>query len=48
MFESSKIASAFLIESKLDMQSAKLLYEKGIYSRAVYFAHLSCAVPGFV
>ena len=41
MFESSKIASAFLIESKLDMQSARLLYEKGIYSRAVYFAHQS-------
>jgi HEPN domain-containing protein len=41
MFESLKIASAFLTESKLDLQSAKLLFEKGIYSRAVYFAHQS-------
>jgi len=41
MFEFSKIASAFLTESKLDLRSAKLLFENGIYSRAIYFAHQS-------
>lgn len=38
---SQKIASAFLTESKLDLKSAKLLFENGIYSRAIYFAHQS-------
>lgn len=41
MFEPKKIAEAFLAESKIDLQSAKLLFEKGIYSRAVYFAQQS-------
>ena len=41
MLEFSKIASAFLTESKLDLKSAKLLFENGIYSRAIYFAHQS-------
>jgi len=41
MFEFTQIASAFLTESKLDLKSAKLLFENGIYSRAIYFAHQS-------
>lgn len=41
MFDFSKVASAFLTESKLDLKSAKLLFENGIYSRAIYFAHQS-------
>ncbi len=41
MFEHSKISDAFLAESRLDLLSAKLLFEKGIYSRAIYFAQQS-------
>ncbi|GFO96014.1 hypothetical protein ig2599ANME_0198 [groundwater metagenome] len=41
MFEASKISDAFLSESRLDLLSANLLFEKGIYSRAVYFAQQS-------
>lgn len=41
MFESTKIAEAFLAESKIDLISAQLLFDKGIYSRAVYFAQQS-------
>jgi len=36
MFDFTKIASAFLTESKLDLKSAKLLFENGIYSRTIY------------
>jgi|SRR5450759_1249142 len=41
MFDFTKISSAFLTESKLDLKAAKLLFENGIYSRAIYFAHQS-------
>lgn len=41
MFEPAKIAEAFLTESRIDLMSAKLLFDKGIYSRAVYFAQQS-------
>jgi len=41
MFDVSTISRAFLTESKLDLKSAKLLFENGIYSRAIYFAHQS-------
>jgi HEPN domain-containing protein len=41
MFEPGKISDAFITESRLDLLSAKLLFEKGIYSRAVYFAQQS-------
>ncbi|MDP2844999.1 MAG: HEPN domain-containing protein [Candidatus Methanoperedens sp.] len=41
MFESTKIAKAFIAESKIDLISAQLLFDKGIYSRAVYFAQQS-------
>ncbi|MFA4955623.1 MAG: hypothetical protein WC556_01455 [Candidatus Methanoperedens sp.] len=37
MFEFSKIASAFLTESKLDLKSAKLLFDNGIYSSLFVF-----------
>ncbi len=41
MFEATKIAEAFLAESRIDLISAELLFDKGIYSRAVYFAQQS-------
>lgn len=41
MFEASKISDAFITESRLDLLSAKLLLDKEIYSRAVYFAQQS-------
>ena len=41
MFEPAKISDAFITESRLDMLSAKLLFDKEIYSRAVYFAQQS-------
>lgn len=41
MLDPSKIADAFLAESKLDLASAKLLFDNGIYSRAIYFASQS-------
>ncbi|MDO9096750.1 MAG: HEPN domain-containing protein [Candidatus Methanoperedens sp.] len=41
MFEPAKISNAFLTESRLDLLSAKLLFDKEIYSRAVYFAQQS-------
>ena len=44
MFEPSKISDAFLTESRLDLLSAKLLFDKEIYSRAVYFAQQSSEI----
>ncbi len=41
MFEPAKISDAFITESRLDLLSAKLLFDKEIYSRAVYFAQQS-------
>jgi HEPN domain-containing protein len=41
MFNPVKISDAFITESRLDLLSAKLLFDKEIYSRAVYFAHQS-------
>ncbi len=41
MFETAKISDAFITESRLDLLSAKLLFDKEIYSRAVYFAQQS-------
>lgn len=41
MFEPAKISDAFITESRLDLLSAKLLFDKEIYSRAIYFAQQS-------
>ena len=41
MFEPAEISDAFLTESRLDLLSAKLLFDKEIYSRAIYFAQQS-------
>ncbi|MBU4140179.1 MAG: HEPN domain-containing protein, partial [Euryarchaeota archaeon] len=41
MFEPVKISDAFITESRLDLLSAKLLFDKEIYSRAIYFAQQS-------
>lgn len=41
MFEPAKISDAFITESRLDLLSAKFLFDKEMYSRAVYFAQQS-------
>ena len=47
MFEPAKISDAFLTESRLDLLSAKLLFDKEIYSRAIYFAQQAAEKSSF-